>query len=659
MKNLRFKYKLLLLIAVPVVVSAFFLATEVLKSYDRSSQSKSLVSYTEFVTISSALVHELQKERGATAGFLGSAGAAFGDVLAKQRTQTDAAKQSWSSFIATAELQNEMIQKIIVDVKDRLGKMNDIRTKADDLSIALPDALGFYTKLNASLLSSGQEIAKVAYDVSMTQSSLAYYNFLQAKERAGIERAVLSNVFAKDSFAPGLFARFVTLVTEQNTYTTVFKGLASEAHVTALDKLANDAAVLEVLRLREVATANYASGGFAVDSVHWFKEATKRINLLKEFEDTLAKDLVANANTEADGAFQQFVIYTVLLLLNICVVYWVGRSITLSLTRQVDSLTQVMKKVRENHDLTARSEVLSHDELGVLAEGLNETLDEFANAIRQLSDSCTSLVSIADDTKSVVHQSTEKLNKQRERTTQVAAAVEELSSAVQEVASNTSMTAEQANEASQIANAGHGVVQSSVDAVNALANDVSRLSDVIHKLHTSSINISNVVEVISSVSDQTGLLALNAAIEAARAGEQGRGFAVVADEVRTLAQRTQTSTSEIANIIQDLQAEVESAFKLVEDNHVKMRETVDRTHNVEGTLETIVHSVNTITDMANQIASAAEEQAMVIQEASQNLTIIDNQSDEVTEASAHIDSAATQLANMTHQLKQLVNRFKV
>lgn len=659
MKNLRFKYKLLLLIAVPVVVSVFFLVAEVLKTYEHSRQSQSLVSYTEFVTISSALVHELQKERGATAGFLGSSGAAFGDVLAKQRTQTDSAKQSWSSFITTTQLQSEAIKKIIVDVNERLGKLSEIRSKADDLSIALPDALGFYTKLNASLLSSGQEIAKAAVDLSMMQSSLAYYNFLQAKERAGIERAVLSNVFAKDSFAPGLFARFITLVTEQNTYTTVFKGLASKAHVAELDKLSNDAAVIEVLRLREVATANYSSGGFAVDSVHWFKEATKRINLLKQFEDNLAKDLVANANSEASSAFQQFVIYAVLLLLNIGLVYGIGRSITLSLTRQVDSLSHVMDKVRESHDLTVRAEVLSRDELGLLAEGLNETLDEFANAIRQLSDSCTSLVSIADDTKSVVHKSTEKLTEQHDRTTQVAAAVEELSSAVQEVASNTSMTAEQANEASQIANAGHSVVQSSVDAVNALANDVSRLSEVIHKLHTSSINISNVVEVISSVSDQTGLLALNAAIEAARAGEQGRGFAVVADEVRTLAQRTQTSTSEIANIIQDLQAEVESAFKLVEDNHVKMRETVDRTHNVEGTLETIVNSVNTITDMANQIASASEEQAMVIQEASQNLTIIDHQSDEVAAASAHIDNAASQLASMTHQLKQLVNRFKV
>ncbi len=659
MKNLGFRNKLLLLIAFPFLVSAVLLFNLVLNSYGASQNSQRLSAYTELVTISSALVHELQKERGATAGFLGSSGSQFGDVLQKQRALTNEAQRAWDQFLAQSSIENTLIQSIVSDVKKKMAQLNAIRSKVDALDIKLPDALGFYTSTNTLLLSTGEETAKSAHNVKLMRSSLAYYNFLQAKERAGIERAVLSNVFAKDQFGPGLFAKFVTLVTEQNTYTAVYKGLATETNKELLAQVAKDPAVAEVERLRELATNQATSGGFGVDSVHWFKEATNRINLLKKFEDKLAVGLIAEANQENEDNFQKLVIYSVLFFANLIIVFIIGRSITTALTRQVDSLTKVMEKVRNDSDLTARAEVMSQDELGRLAEGLNHTLDEFSNAIRQFSDSCTSLVSIADETKTVVNHSTAKLTMQRERTTQVAAAVEELSSAVQEVASNTSMTAQQANAASNIAHEGHAVVQSSVDSVNSLADDVSQLSELIHKLHTSSINISNVVEVISSVSDQTGLLALNAAIEAARAGEQGRGFAVVADEVRTLAQRTQNSTSEIANIIQGLQAEVEAAFKLVEDNHVKMRETVDRTHNVEGSLETIVTSVNDITDMANQIASASEEQAMVIQEVSQNLTVIDNQSDEVVTASGQIESAATNLASMAHQLTQLIRRFKV
>jgi methyl-accepting chemotaxis protein len=341
------------------------------------------------------------------------------------------------------------------------------------------------------------------------------------------------------------------------------------------------------------------------------------------------------------------------------VVIFIAYSIISGLNRQVASLSSVMSKVCHERDLRLRVEVYSQDELGHVAEGLNDTLANFSKAIDQLSNSCDRLVVIADETSDIVGHSVHKLHEQRERTTQVAAAVEEMSAAVQEVASNTANTADQANTASQMAHDGHEVVQASVASVNKLAGDVDLLSQLINKLHGSSTSISNVVEVIHHVSDQTGLLALNAAIEAARAGEQGRGFAVVADEVRTLAQRTQKSTAEISAIIDELQSEVEQAFTLVEANHVKMRETVDSTHNVERSLDTIVQEVTGIMDMSSQIATASEEQAAVIQDVSHNLTVIDDNSDEVATAAGQISNSAQNLAGMAHELKELVRSFKV
>ena len=659
MKNLSFKYKLLMLIALPVLISTVMLVKQVLQSYSVSQQSEELSLYTELTTVNSALVHELQKERGATAGFLGSSGKQFADVLGQQRQTTQKLIKNWESFLTGHTIGDASLHSLMKDVKQQLGQIDSVRARVSSLDMPLSEALKYYTGLNAKLLSSGSITANLSQDVGLTRASLAYYNFLQAKERAGIERAVLSNTFAGDKFASGLYEKFIVLVTEQNTYGRIFNNLASNKHKKLFDRFSSSGAVQEVERLRAIASDKAAQGGFDVESKHWFDSSTKRINLLKKLEDTLAEDVILDANSAQSQAWSNLVIFAILLCASLLVVSLTAFSIIRGLNRQVASLFSVMSTVRHEHDLRVRVEVYSQDELGHVAEGLNDTLANFSRAMSQLSGSCDTLVNIADETTEVVEHSVQKLQTQRERTTQVAAAVEELSAAVQEVAGNTANTADQANTASQMANDGHEVVQASVQSVNKLADDVNLLSQLINKLHASSTNISNVVEVIHHVSDQTGLLALNAAIEAARAGEQGRGFAVVADEVRTLAHRTQNSTAEIASIIQELQTEVEEAFSLVEANHEKMRETVDSTHNVESSLDTIVQAVTGIMDMSSQIATASEEQAAVIQDVSQNLTVIDDNSDEVATAAGQIKNSAQSLAGMAHELKSLVGGFKV
>ena len=659
MKNLSFTYKLLLLIVFPVLVSTFLLVNEVINSYTVNQQTGEISVYAELVTVNSALVHELQKERGATAGFLGSGGQQFSDVLHQQRVMTNQLEEKWADFISRNEIENTAINSVMLEVTRQLKAINDVRGRVDSLQIPLSEALKYYTGLNVKLLSAGALTANLSENVHLTRASLAYYNFLQAKERAGIERAVLSNTFAADQFSPGMYEKFITLVTEQNTYSRIFMNLALEKHLALFTDLSNSAVVQEVEKLRGVASDKADSGGFNIESKYWFAEATKRIDSLKELEDRLAADLISEANEEQSQANFSLLLYSGLLVASLLIVTLIALNIIRGLNRQVNSLSTVMHKVQKEHDLRVRVEVYSQDELGQLAEGLNATLENFSSAIHQLSDSCNTLVTIADETTGVVEHSVEKLHVQRERTTQVAAAVEELSSAVQEVAGNTARTADQANTANLMAHEGNDVVRASVLSVNELADDVSLLSKLINKLHASSTNISNVVEVIHHVSDQTGLLALNAAIEAARAGEQGRGFAVVADEVRTLAHRTQKSTAEIAAIIKDLQGEVEEAFALVENNHSKMRETVESTHNVENSLGSIVNAVNGIMDMSSQIATASEEQAAVIQDVSQNLTVIDDSSDEVATAAGQIANSAQSLSAMAHQLKELVRGFKV
>ncbi|RVU32564.1 methyl-accepting chemotaxis protein [Neptunomonas marina] len=657
--NMQFKQKLMLLVFLPVLVSSLLLIQQVMKSYRAVDNSTRLAVDIELITVNSALVHELQKERGATAGFLGSGGTKFQDVLAKQRTSTDAALAAWRSFVSANSFDGNELNGMIAKARNDMGSLATMRQRVSALSVEAKEAISFYTKANKNLLSGGVIAAGLSSDVSLVNATLAYANFQQGKERAGIERAVLSNTFARDAFGEGMFARFVTLVTEQNLFAAQFFDLATPEHKAILKSVQNSVEAKNVQTYRDVAMANASKGGFGRESTEWFKAATQRINLLKKTEDKLAADLISAANAYRDQQIERLALFAIVFVVTLLVVITMSWLIIRGLHRQMDSLSQVMARVSEQKDLTGRVTVYGNDELGQVANALNETLDHFSDAIRQLNSSCATLVGIADETREAVNHSSSKLEDQRARTTQVAAAVEELSVSVKEVAGSTVAAAERSGHASSLASSGRDTVKASVASVNNLSTDIQHLSDVVGRLNDSSVNISNVIDVINGVSDQIGLLSLNAAIEAARAGEQGRGFAVVADEVRTLAQRTQNSTTEIAEIIQELQREVGVAFKLVEQNLAKMRDTVEHTNHVEISLDEIVGSVSHITDMSNQIAAASEEQAAVIEDASHSLTVIDHNADDVVSAGDQIRSSADRLAEMSLELQGLVRKFVV
>lgn len=120
MKNLSFKYKLVLLMLLPVLVSGFLLVQQVLHSVGVSKRSAQVEVYTELATVNSALVHELQKERGTTAGFLGSGGQQFGDQLAKQRTATNEKRTQWERFVQEHSLEAAAVQQLVQHVQTQL-----------------------------------------------------------------------------------------------------------------------------------------------------------------------------------------------------------------------------------------------------------------------------------------------------------------------------------------------------------------------------------------------------------------------------------------------------------------------------------------------------------------------------------------------------------
>lgn len=656
--NISFKYKIYILLAAPLLGFIWLGIASISNSVATHQEMKSLSNLTHLSAVYSELVHELQKERGMTAGYLGSKGTAFKEKLAQQRLDSDQKAANRIRYWQNNEIENNSIKSLNSAINGHLNQLGSIRSRVDDLSISTKDAIGFYTKANAEMLKISTLISEISSDSQITKDTIAYYNFIQGKERAGIERAVLSNTFALGNFAPGMFTKFITLVSEQNTYFFSFNAFASEENSAYYRNQINAPAVKEVETLRATAQSKASEGDFGVESVYWFEQATKRIGVLKSVENQLTKNLLALADNTKSAAFYSLLLSGISTLGLILLALSITVYITRELQAQVSDLTGVMAKVRNNDDLTVRAQYTNESELGQVSTALNLTLEKFSGAINEISTSSSTLAAAAEETSQTCRHNLSSLVEQQEEIALIATAIEELSVTVKEVASNTQLAADSAKEADEKAVNGRGVVQQSYHSIESLAEEIANLAKRISNLHESSNNITSVVDVIKSVAEQTNLLALNAAIEAARAGEQGRGFAVVADEVRTLAQRTQDSTSEIESFITSLQNDANAAFNVIEKSQKMATDAVQNSKNVEQMLSDITNSVSNIFSMTEQVATAVEEQSMVTQDVAKNVVNVEQKSVESTAGSTQITSTAEEQANLAISLQDVAVTFK-
>jgi len=202
-------------------------------------------------------------------------------------------------------------------------------------------------------------------------------------------------------------------------------------------------------------------------------------------------------------------------------------------------------------------------------------------------------------------------------------------------------------------------MKASINQIDALASNVITAADAIKQLENDSENIGGVLDVIKNIAEQTNLLALNAAIEAARAGEQGRGFAVVADEVRTLASRTQKSTSEIEQMIQQLQTASKQAVVEMENSRESSNAGKEKMAETGNALSKIQNAVDSISEQNLLIASAAEEQNNVAEEINRNVVSINTVGESTLAGAKQTSTSSVELADIANQLQRLVQQFKV
>jgi methyl-accepting chemotaxis protein len=677
-QNFSIKTKIAIIILLPMCGYLATAGLNLATTYAQLRSDKSIINLVEFSGQISMLVHELQKERGASSGFLASNGQKFGDILKRQWTTTDDKVLNYTASLAT--LQEQSAGEALADKTRKVGAilqtLSNTRQQVTTQQIEAKEAVTYYTALIKTLLDTISATSHLSDNPEITTQLFAYVNFLQSKERTGIERATLSAVFSKGAFTLETYGRFQQLLAAQESYLAAFRAEATPETEKIYDTTVQGEAVNEVERMRNIALAIGldSSKSFGVDPEAWFKTITDKIDLLKRVDDELAKKIIQTANGRVKAMQTKLTLVLVSFIVVLIASILLLVTTSLSIIKGLNKATHVALDLAEGEgDLTKRMGFTAKDEIGVLGRSIDKLLTALGGMIKQIQNSGVTLNQSSRELAALAEEMSESITNIQSRANGVAAAAEEMSinmntvaSAVEEAAVNVSTVAE---STTSIVEAGKEIAANTRNARTMTGEAVIRTNssyELISALGDAAQEIGRVTETITEISAQTNLLALNATIEAARAGEAGKGFAVVANEIKELAKQTAGATVEINTKIQGIQ---DSTGKTVKE----IQEILGIINQVNTIVEAIASSVENQAETTNAIAETIEQASIGIQEVASNVSEISNISSEVASDIAAVNhssqalssssnlvrQSAGELNRMTAQMKEVTDRFKV
>lgn len=326
----------------------------------------------------------------------------------------------------------------------------------------------------------------------------------------------------------------------------------------------------------------------------------------------------------------------------------------------LENITERVNDIAQGDgDLTKRVKVVAHGELGALSDGINHFIDNVHSIVKDLCKVSTTLDQSSEASRQDIVELTNLVSDLNEKVVHIVQSMQEMSTTSKDVASQAAGSADVLQETTHMAEEGLKDVKVANENTKLLANSVTTSTDKTAKLDEHAQSIGAVVDVIKSIAEQTNLLALNAAIEAARAGEQGRGFAVVADEVRTLAQRTQTSTGEIEQIITQLQAQAKDTHTIMNNGLGQAHDNVKSVGKAGDTFAEIEDAITKNLDSATMIATAAEEQSQTLVSMESNIEFIKSANDRTLEIARKSASSNDSMVGLSRKVAALVEKFKI
>ena len=647
--KIKIKTRILLLVLIPLIAT-LVLTLEKLSSANLALNNiEKLEVLQQYIDKVSPLISGLQAEREYTKMYLGpgsaqdETGLEFKSDMLNARAPVDIALKNFTEFIEQSQKLNDFptLLKDIEKIKTAIARLPLTRSLANERQKNVKDPMStsgsrFWTvqSLNSyvqTLIDSTKQVLLLSS--SNEQLSLlvhAYQNLLYAQDTVasqvgsiyrGIEgkltvsgygevrkNAILENVYLRNftSFAPEQTVNFLTAQLKSQDFYKF--------------------AIAQYLQIRRTISKKVEQP-IELDKTEWLakgkqiNEAYSQVvnNVLAQIETT-KNDLLADAKSTV---FNTLIFIIALVIILAFVSYQIIKSINLPLQQLIDDLS----KLSESKDMTLRNKVEGQNELSLVGNAFNSLIATFEETLSKVREQIISMDQTTHSVSDSMNDSMKLIDNQKDATDSISVAINQMTSTIYEVSKMSNSTSDTVKRAYDLSISSEEKAKVSKQSMDELFADLGETSTLVANLNNEAGQISNIVQVIKGISEQTNLLALNAAIEAARAGEMGRGFAVVAEEVRNLSKRTHDSTDQIQTQIETLingAAQASKKMSALQLNGVEALENVEVSTNA---FSTIKLELDEITDMASQIAVAAEEQTNVADEINERIHAIKDDSD--------------------------------
>lgn len=395
LKNYTIRQKLTVLISVPILALLILSIMAVSDKQERAAESQSISELASYAIQISSIVHESQKERGLSAGYIGSKGGTFQQQLKQQHQLLDEKIEQFQQLkkrLPLAELP-QTFQTVVMKFETQLNQRVKVRQQILSLEMPVGEAVAFYTGINTVGLSGITTMQSLSDDSELVNYISGFANFLQSKERAGIERAVMTATFVRDRFTGDSYKKFIELVAAQDNYLAVFNTFANDAELKHFAELSKDPSFSEVQRMRTIAINNAETGGFGVAPDYWFKTISAKINQLKAMEDWLGHGLTDLAEKKTSKAYGAMTLTLVLTLIVIVGTVCLAVLIVKNITQTIFAFQTTLKQINESGDYSKKLDTSSKDEIGQMASTINSLLATVRKAFSETSQQMSALAS--------------------------------------------------------------------------------------------------------------------------------------------------------------------------------------------------------------------------------------------------------------------------
>lgn len=582
-KKLSFKVKLWILTAIPILAFSYYPYIYFADRMADLNHHRSVLDSFQTFEKYNNLIHELQKERGMSLGFVKSSGQNFSKEISEQRKKVDT---------------------LIPDIE----RVKTERTKVDDLAVSASEVLSFYEDLIKEYIQLQSQSIDQYEDVALSLKSMHYLVIL--KEFEGQERALLTGVFSKKSIDESEYQRLVKLVTQEEIFENLFVQNVSKKFLEDYKKNINPLRK-ESLVLRDIAMTRDESRISQVSSNDWFQKKSRSIEgiykgilAMLDYERKLYQESLHHAERSLYTAF-----LTGILSITMILVFLI--SVQRSIAHSMKEIVQALRKVAIEGDLKISVPIRSDDELGEIACSVNTMIGKMEISLWGIKNAVRKILEANQGIKEATHNISEGSKQQL-------TAFCSLSETVQKNADHALQANSSAEEMSAKASRTREHVVKSSELMRAIAQNTA--------------DIAQKEKIITDIAEKTNLLALNASIEAARAGEHGKGFAVVAEEVRSLAFSVASTAKEISHLVQQSQRMVEQGVVLSAENSQNLEKVVTDIQHVSSSLTDISHS-------SQMQAAAMEENSVIVKENTISLKGLSHRVDAIDQQNQFVENS--------------------